>query len=467
MNILILQEKQEYTHNNRMKQLVTSIIILCSCIAVQAQDIAAAMDSLLRDNLFASSDVSVAIYDLDEERSIYSHRAGKMCRPASVLKLLTAGVALERLGIGHTINTTLCMEENSLYLRGETDPLFSEADLDAMAASIASGTTIDTLFADCTFTDSIYWGPGWSWDDTPWEYQPYMSPLMLNGGCVDVCVKPSAQGSAPTVTCTPQSAYYTIVNEAVSHDAEKGKLTIMRDWLDNTNIIRIRGNCTVATGERMNLVGSDRHFIATLCEKLAARGIEVRNVARNATPATADTLYVCRRSITDVIKEALEESNNLCAEALVYHLGALYGHRPVSHKDGVNIVKGFVEYTLGVTGEYEIADGSGLSLYTYISADIMMQALRHIHSNKLIYNTIETNLPLSGWTGTLKGRMAGTPAERKIRAKTGTVSGICTLAGYAKARNGHTLAFVIFNQGVMKPKLARRWQNKVCELLCR
>ena len=67
----------------------------------------------------------------------------------------------------------------------------------------------------------------------------------------------------------------------------------------------------------------------------------------------------------------------------------------------------------------------------------------------------------------LKGRMAGTAAERKIRAKTGTVSGICTLAGYAEARSGHTLAFVIFNQGIMTPRLARRWQNKVCELLCR
>ena len=148
-------------------------------------------------------------------------------------------------------------------------------------------------------------------------------------------------------------------------------------------------------------------------------------------------------------------------------MGALYGHRPITHKDGVNIVKAFLEYNLKINGEYEIADGSGLSLYTYISANTMMQALKHAYNNKLIYNTIEQHLPLSGWTGTLKGRMAGTAAERKIRAKTGTVSGICTLAGYAQARNGHTLAFVIFNQGIMKSKLARRWQNKVCELMCR
>ena len=171
-----------------MRTITTAIVILLTHLVAQAQEIASAMDSLLRDDLFKSSDVSVVIYDLDDDKSIYSHRADKMCRPASVLKLLTSVVAIERLGIEHTINTTLCSKDGNLYLRGETDPLFSEADLDAMVASIPAGTTIDTLFADCTFTDSIYWGPGWSWDDTPWEYQPYISPLMLNGGCVDVCV---------------------------------------------------------------------------------------------------------------------------------------------------------------------------------------------------------------------------------------------------------------------------------------
>ena len=93
--------------------------------------------------------------------------------------------------------------------------------------------------------------------------------------------------------------------------------------------------------------------------------------------------------------------------------------------------------------------------------------LKRIYENKPVYTFVQKGLPLSGCTGTLKGRMAGTVAERKIRAKTGTVSGICTLAGYAEARNGHTLAFVIFNQGTMTPRLARRWQNKVCELLCK
>ena len=446
-------------------------ILFFVCGNIVAQGFCETMDSLLTDKLFDDSDVSVAVYDLDENRLVYSHRAEKMCRPASVLKLLTAGVALERLGVNYTINTILgesrTEHARNLCLQGAMDPLFAESNLDAMVATVGDSTTIDTLFVDCSFMDSIYWGPGWSWDDTPWEFQPYMSPLMLNGGCVDVVVKPTNKGEAPTVECKPLSGYYSVVNEAVSHDASLKKLTIIRDWLDNSNVIRVRGNCNAVGSDKMNMFRSEQFFVTVMREKMAARGVEVKEVIYSSTKDSLTLLYNNERPITDVVDEALKESNNLCAEALIYHLGALYGHRPVAHKDGVKIVKGFLDFNLKMPERYEIADGSGLSLYTYISADIMLQMLKRIYENKPVYTFVQKGLPLSGCTGTLKGRMAGTVAERKIRAKTGTVSGICTLAGYAEARNGHTLAFVIFNQGTMTPRLARRWQNKVCELLCK
>ncbi len=450
-----------------MRYFSTLLILFSIYSVVGAQNFKVSMDSLLMDKLFIDSDVSVAVYDLDENRPLYSYRGEKMCRPASVLKVLTAGVALERLGIDYTMNTTLGRQGSNLFLKGEMDPLFSESDMDAMVSAVGDSSTVDTLFVDCTFMDSIYWGPGWSWDDTPWEFQPYMSPLMLNGGCVDVVVKPSQKGEAPMVECSPVSTYYSVANEAVSHDATQKKLTIMRDWLENSNVIRVRGNCNAVRGDKMNMFRSEKFFVTVMCEKLAAHGVEVRNVVYAPMPDSVQVLHLKQRSIIDVAGEALLESNNLCAESFVYHLGALYGHRPVAHKDGMKIINGFLDFNLKMPARYEIADGSGLSLYTYISADIMLQMLKKIYDNKAVYDIIEQGLPISGWTGTLKGRMAGTAAERKIRAKTGTVSGICTLAGYAQARNGHTLAFVVFNQGVLSARQARQWQNKVCELLCK
>ena len=53
-----------------------------------------------------------------------------------------------------------------------------------------------------------------------------------------------------------------------------------------------------------------------------------------------------------------------------------------------------------------------------------------------------TSLPIAGVDGTLGGRMGGTPAAGNVRAKTGTMSNIRSLAGYVRTRDGETLAFV-------------------------
>lgn len=449
---------------------ISSVFILCTSAA--AQTMAQRIDALLDDNIFVDSDASVAIYDLDDDTLLYEYRAQKLCRPASVTKVITATVALSRLGCDYTVDTHLWSDENAsggknIYVQGSIDPLFSEDDLMSLVAQFASGTHIDTLFADCSFMDSIYWGPGWSWDDTPWEFQPYISPLMLCGGTVQVTVKPSVRGEAPTVECYPQSNYYTIVNEAVTQGGRGEKLTILRDWLDGTNVIRIKGDCNKAKSEKMNLLPSQDYFMKVFSERLDSAGVSVGTVAYTPVPQSAQLLYSVQRPIADITGEALMESNNLCAEALSYHLGALYGERPVRQEMGPKIMKGFLDFKIDAPERYHIADGSGLSLYTYLSADIILQTLRLAYNDKKVYETILASLPLSGISGTMKNRTKNSAAYKKVYAKTGTVKGVCTLAGYARAANGHTLAFVILNQGSMSASTVRRWQDKVCDVLCR
>ena len=446
---------------------ISSVFILCAAAQTMAQRI----DALLDDNLFVDSDASVAIYDLDDDTLLYEYRAQKLCRPASVTKVITATVALSRLGCDYTVDTHLWSDENAsggknIYVQGSIDPLFSEDDLMSLVAQFASGTHIDTLFADCSFMDSIYWGPGWSWDDTPWEFQPYISPLMLCGGTVQVMVKPSVRGEAPTVECYPQSNYYTIVNDAVTQGGRGEKITILRDWLDGTNVIRIKGDCNKAKSEKMNLLPSQDYFMKVFSERLDSAGVSVGTVAYTPVPQSAQLLYSVQRPIADIVGEALMESNNLCAEALSYHLGALYGERPVRQEMGPKIMKGFLDFKIDAPERYHIADGSGLSLYTYLSADIILQTLRLAYNDKKVYETILASLPLSGISGTMKNRTKNSAAYKKVYAKTGTVKGVCTLAGYARAANGHTLAFVILNQGSMSASTVRRWQDKVCEAMC-
>jgi D-alanyl-D-alanine carboxypeptidase (penicillin-binding protein 4) len=92
--------------------------------------------------------------------------------------------------------------KGSLYLIGGFDPEFMDEDLDRLVDALASQGiryVTDTLAADVSMTDSVYWGSGWCWDDTPYSFQPYLSPLMLNRGCVDVSVSPAQKDSLPQV----------------------------------------------------------------------------------------------------------------------------------------------------------------------------------------------------------------------------------------------------------------------------
>lgn len=455
------------------KRVLSAIIVLLfATLPTVAQGLSARIDTLLQESLLRDSDVSIAVYDLDDDTLLYTHREKKLCRPASILKVATATIALYRLGSDYAVSTRLYEKSNSdgyrnLYVRGEIDPLFSQEELIELISPIAAGTTIDTLYADCSFSDSIYWGPGWSWDDTPWSFQPYISPLMFNGGYVKVTATPAKRGTPPTVECCPESSFYTIVNEAVSRGDKGEKLTILRDWLDNSNVIRLRGDCNAPKSEKMNLYRSQDFFMAVMREQLAKQGVNVANIAFAKTPTDAREVHHIERDIKDIVKEALMESNNLCAEALSYHLGTLFGKTPVKQEDGPEVIKSFIEYNLDINNEFNIADGSGLSPYNYLSAEIFIDILRKAYSNDEIYNIIKSSLPVAGVSGTMKQRGKGTIIQNKIYAKTGTMKGVTTLAGFAYPSNGHTLAFVIMNQNGLCAKSVRQWQDRVCETLCR
>jgi D-alanyl-D-alanine carboxypeptidase/D-alanyl-D-alanine-endopeptidase (penicillin-binding protein 4) len=115
---------------------------------------------------------------------------------------------------------------------------------------------------------------------------------------------------------------------------------------------------------------------------------------------------------------------------------------------------------------YKIADGSGLSLYNYVSAELETKLLRYAWLHGNIYDHLYPALPIAGTDGTLEKRMIKTAADGNVRAKTGTLTGISSLAGYCVAANGHQLCFSIINQGVMRNQAGKDFQDRVCQVLC-
>ena len=467
-----------------MKKLFLLLGLIISSHILYAQSLAQRLDSLLNNPLLKTSEVGITVFDLTEGKSLYRYQDENLYRPASTEKVITSVTALAQLGTTYTMDTQLQYTgtiendtlKGNLYLIGGFDPEFMEADLDSLVDAVAqSGIRYisDTLVADVSMMDSIYWGPGWSWDDVPNSFQPYLSPLMLNRGCVDVTVTPTIKDSLPQITCSPTSDYYQVSNQAISRNPMVSKLKITRNWLHGGNQIQVSGNVSRTTTETLSIYDSKAFFFHTFTSRLKERGITISATAYADCPIPNDSLtvtplYVHRRPISQVLKQALKESDNLCAEAMFHHLAKQYAfHNRVSFEDGTDAINDFMKKNLGFNPEhYRIADGSGVSLYNYVSPRLLLEYLKYAYYHPDIFHPFYESLPIAGIDGTLQYRMKKTPAYRKVHAKTGSVTGVSSLAGYAKAANGHQLAFVIINQNVMKLREARAFQDRICQLLC-
>ena len=209
-------------------------------------------------------------------------------------------------------------------------------------------------------------------------------------------------------------------------------------------------------------------FLDYFVDALTERGVVVDAMRMEGRcPDDARTLYSSRRLIDEVLLRMMKESDNLYAESVFYQLAASTGERPASAKHAAGAIKRLIERVGLDPSTYYIADGSGLSLYNYASAELEVRLLRYAWKDSHIFLHLRPSLPESSVDGTLKSRMQDHLTRGRVFAKTGSVTGISSLAGYCIAANGHMLAFCIINQGLRRAALGREFQDKVCAAMCR
>jgi D-alanyl-D-alanine carboxypeptidase/D-alanyl-D-alanine-endopeptidase (penicillin-binding protein 4) len=434
------------------------------------------LNALLKAPFLRTSEVGLTVYDLTADTLLYAYRAEKRTRPASVQKVMTSVAALSTLGTEYTLRTTLTRQgelhgdtlAGRLTVVGGLDPLFAEEDLKAMTEAVRKqgiGCVEGDIVGDVSMKDSMYWGPGWSWDDAPYTFQPYISPLMLNEGCVEVTVTPAERDSLPTVEVRPASDFYFLRNEARSHQPQAGKLRVERDWMTGGRTLLISGNAEKTVRKTLPLGPSHEAFIAAFRHRIPL--IPNADKAEISTAeASIQPLLTLSRPIGEVLTRALKKSDNLCAEALFFHLAKARTEGTLSWDAAAEVLTAFAADSLDIPRQtHTIVDGSGVSLYDYTTPSILLAYLKHAYRRPQWFPVFYQALPIAGVDGTLANRMKGTKAEGNVHAKTGSVTGISTLAGYVTAANGHLLAFVIMNQNVATLKEARQWQDAVCKAL--
>lgn len=215
------------------------------------------------------------------------------------------------------------------------------------------------------------------------------------------------------------------------------------------------------------LISRKNNLVDRFYRALRDKGVVVEATLMEGRKAPDAFCIVDRfHTIDQILMRMMKESDNLYAEAMYYQIAASTGNRPATAKNARTVEKRLVQ-KLGLDpSRYRFADGSGLSLYNYVSAELEVRMLRYAYENDNIYNHLIQAMPVAGVDGTLKKRMRGAFTKGNVKAKTGTVTGVSSLAGYCTAANGHHLAFSIINNGIMHTRNGRAFQDKVCTVMC-
>ncbi len=181
---------------------------------------------------------------------------------------------------------------------------------------------------------------------------------------------------------------------------------------------------------------------------LSALGINVQGtVIAGNTPGGAKELVQVSHSIYDVLSYMLKESDNHSAITIFKLLGAKYRNQPASLEDAQEVINSFLT-ELGVDRySYEILEGSGLTRYNKVNAEMYMKMLKYMYDDRFLFDYFMNSLSIAGKDGTLRKRMIGTEAEGNVYAKTGTINSVSALSGYVIDKDSEILMFYVVMNG--------------------
>lgn len=435
----------------------------------------ATLQSLAKEGAARGALVGVVVVDLDTGETLFESQPDTPFNPASVTKVVTTAAALKTLGSGYTFKThvsragrlTNGVLAGDLVLAGEGDPSLTLERVWRIASRVrVAGVKEITgdLVLDDTYFDSERTMGGYDSFDEDKAYTAPVGALSATWNTVNVVIRPGARAGAQIdVALDPPTAFVTLVNKGTTSSA--GQRRRMRVSIEN-RVITVAGTMPVGHPEREYYRPVDdptAYFGTLLREYLAKEGVVVKGSIRKGSVPDAIELFAYESEPLGVIVRDLNKlSNNFTAEQLLKTLGAKTWGAPGTAQKGLDALSKYL-LELGVPeGSWSIRNGSGLTRDNEISARLLVRVLEDAHADFQVRGDFVASMGIAGEDGTLAHRMVGTQAAGALRGKTGTVAGSTCLAGYARAENGHTLAFAfLMNRVEGQTKRAMNIQDRM------
>ncbi len=438
--------------------------------------------------LLGRARIGVAVKDLVTGEELFASNADARLNLASNTKLLTSVAALGVLGNGFRWRTAVLADPpdqlgtiaGDLYVRGKGDPLLSVANLDGLAAEIAARgvrAIEGRVVLDTGYFDGVVEPP--HFEEQPKERAGFRAPVASFGvarSSITVIVIADPGGGA-TVTLEPETGgYYQLTKREVTSVTE-GRTRLRVDTKPKRDHIEVEVTGIIRAGEgswdlRRRVDDPARFAGEVFRHLLAEHGIAVRqrSLGIGTVPLTAKIIAVHdSQPLPDVLRFMNKTSDNYVAESVLKTLGAETRTTPgpASWADGQNAVRTYLARLGLPPGSYRADNGSGLFASTEVSARQIVTLLASAHKDYRIGPDLLSTLPIGGVDGTLAKRWLGHPARGRVRAKTGTLDKVVTIAGYIAADSGHPLAFAILLNDVPpgQRSLARAMMDEMVDAL--
>lgn len=466
----------------RYKGLLTALLstLLCTPLAYSATTLSDKIAQQIKTTN-PNMHVGIIIKSLKDNRIIYSTNDRQLFIPASTDKLLTAVAAIAYLGphfhfqtdlltTGHQKSQTL---DGNLYIRFTGDPTLTRQQLNDLLAQLSKKGIRQIkghVYIDNTQFRNVPYGPGWFWDDLSYSYAAPLSPVIINHNNFSLRMTPNELGDRPSLHASFPENVVSFKNYARTTKSYRKDCPILI-YSERDNTYRVYG-CIPKNGgiQRRALAIRNptelaKHLIQQSLNEQGIRythPIDVKDTPQSAVLLAQHT----SANLPILVKKALKKSDNLTTNALFLTLGATYYQKQGTWANSLHALKRILAPTGIDFKQANITDGAGMSRYNLISPGQMMQLLRYAYLKKDIRTTLWSTLPISGYDGTLKWRLRDKNTKKRIHAKTGSMTGVSSLAGYVQSKTYGPIAFVIFINGFVgreKPYII--FQDKLCASL--
>jgi serine-type D-Ala-D-Ala carboxypeptidase/endopeptidase (penicillin-binding protein 4) len=448
-----------------MFQVLSALVVFyCSVINAQSNN-DLILEKALKSTGIKSKNLGIAVYDIKNKKQVYSFNSDKLFSIASVNKLLITGASLKYLGQDFRFKTIISgktpnkdgIVKGDIYIKGNGDPLFVSENMWYLVNTLYN-IGVRSIEGDIILDNTMFSAKNIYEEDGDRAYNSKVSALSVNFNSIAVNV---VSGDVPHVSIDPKVSSIGLLDK--THNSPSKNDVEIRRISDD---IVVSGNIdsreySLKTTYR-NIDDPVSYFKEVLLLHMSWRDMQLNGDVRSGKVSSREKVLfeMDSRRLNDILVEMNKFSNNFISEqlmrAFVYKLKGVVDEKAFSE-----LMRDYVREIGLDPNSFEVVNASGFSRMNRTKPSDFVKFLASVYDDFQTGPEFINSLPISGIDGTIRRTHAGANVKGKIRAKTGTLSGVRSLAGYVSGERTVYAFIIVVNDP--KANNMTNWESRILE----